>query len=47
MKEKILSAEEMKAIISNRELLNTLASYNYMTSANAVTKLFEIARNYY
>ncbi|BAW83037.1 predicted protein [Rickettsia japonica] len=47
VKEKILSAEEMKAIISNRELLNTLASYNYMASANAVTKLFEIARNYY
>ncbi|MCX4080029.1 hypothetical protein N7280_05460 [Rickettsia rhipicephali] len=47
VKEKILSAEEMKAIISNYELLNTLASYNDMASANAVTKLFEIARNYY
>ncbi|ALA62054.1 hypothetical protein APHACPA_1681 [Rickettsia amblyommatis str. Ac/Pa] len=47
VKEKILSAEEIKAIISNHELLNTLASYNDMASANAVTKLFEIARNYY
>ncbi len=47
VKEKILSAEEMKTIISNHELLNTLASYNDTASANAVTKLFEIARNYY
>ncbi|MEG8230895.1 hypothetical protein O6R16_07900 [Candidatus Rickettsia tasmanensis] len=37
VKEKILSAEEMKAIISNHELLNTLASYNDMASANAVS----------
>lgn len=47
VKDGMLSAEEMESIISNHELLNTLASYNDMASTNVVKKLFEIARNYY
>ncbi|MGL4226955.1 MAG: hypothetical protein ACRCRR_05100, partial [Rickettsia sp.] len=47
VKDGMLSAEEMESIISNHELLNTLASYNDIASTNVVKKLFEIARNYY
>ena len=43
----MLSAEEMKTIISNHELLDTLANYDDVASVNAVTKLFEIAHDDY